>query len=95
MASSWYRAWTPREPSNKIPTCAIWQRLAFMQACSQLFSDLFSMSFGVEPFGHRGYITFIEYHAVTRLDNVLTLLIVTLVIGLLMLTLGDVLGFFN
>ena len=62
---------------------------------SVIFGFIFNEFFGVEPFGHRGYLTFIEYHAVTRLDNVLTLLIVTLVIGLLMLTLGYVLGFIN
>jgi V/A-type H+-transporting ATPase subunit I len=62
---------------------------------SVIFGFIFNEFFGVEPFGHKGLLTFIEYPAVPRLDNVLTLLIVTLVIGLLMLTLGYVLGFVN
>jgi V/A-type H+-transporting ATPase subunit I len=62
---------------------------------SVIFGFIFNEFFGVEPFGHKGYLTFIEYPTVPRLDNVLTLLIVTFVIGLLMLTLGYVLGFVN
>jgi V/A-type H+-transporting ATPase subunit I len=62
---------------------------------SVIFGFIFNEFFGVEPFGHRGLLTFIEYPAVPRLDNVLTLLIVTLVIGILMLTLGYILGFVN
>ena len=62
---------------------------------SVIFGFIFNEFFGVEPFGHKGLLTFIEYPAVPRLDNVLTLLIVTFIIGLLMLTLGYVLGFVN
>jgi V/A-type H+-transporting ATPase subunit I len=62
---------------------------------SVIFGFIFNEFFGVEPFGHKGLLTFIEYPAVPRLDNVLTLLILTFVIGLLMLTLGYVLGFVN
>ena len=62
---------------------------------SVIFGFIFNEFFGVEAFGHKGLLTFIEYPAVPRLENVLTLLIVTFVIGLLMLTLGYVLGFVN
>jgi V/A-type H+/Na+-transporting ATPase subunit I len=62
---------------------------------SVIFGFIFNEFFGVEPFGHKGLLTFIEYPAVPRLDNVLTLLILTFIIGLLMLTLGYVLGFVN
>jgi V/A-type H+/Na+-transporting ATPase subunit I len=62
---------------------------------SVIFGFVFNEFFGVEPFGHRGLITFLEYPAVPRLENVLTLLIVTLVIGILMLTVGFILGFLN
>ena len=62
---------------------------------SVIFGFIFNEFFGVEAFGHKGLLTFIEYPAVPRLENVLTLLIATLIIGLLMLTLGYVLGFVN
>jgi V/A-type H+/Na+-transporting ATPase subunit I len=62
---------------------------------SVIFGFIFNEFFGVEPFGHRGLLTFIEYPAVPRLDNVLTLLILTFIIGILMLTLAYVLGFVN
>jgi V/A-type H+/Na+-transporting ATPase subunit I len=62
---------------------------------SVIFGFIFNEFFGVEPFGHKGLLTSVEYYAVPRLDNVLTLLILTFVIGLLMLTLGYVLGFVN
>jgi V/A-type H+-transporting ATPase subunit I len=65
-------------------------------AFSVVFGFIFNEFFGVELFGHRGLLTFIQqYPAIPRLDNVLVLLIATLVIGILMLTLGFVLGFFN
>ena len=62
---------------------------------SVIFGFIFNEFFGVEAFGHKGLLTFIQYPAVPRLENVLTLLIATLIIGLLMLTLGYVLGFVN
>jgi V/A-type H+-transporting ATPase subunit I len=62
---------------------------------SVIFGFIFNEFFGVEAFGHKGLLTFIEYPAVPRLENVLTLLIATFIIGLLMLTLGYVLGFVN
>ena len=62
---------------------------------SVIFGFIFNEFFGVEAFGHKGLLTFIEYPAVPRLENVLTLLIVNFVIGLLMLTLGYVMGFVN
>jgi len=69
--------------------------LAYAGVLSVIFGFIFNEFFGVEAFGHGGLLTFIEYPAIPRLDNVLTLLIVTLVIGILMLTLGFVLGFVN
>ena len=63
---------------------------------SIIFGFLFNEFFGVELFGHRGLTEFIYvYPTLPRLDNVLTLLIATFVIGLLMLSLGYVLGFIN
>jgi V/A-type H+/Na+-transporting ATPase subunit I len=63
---------------------------------SIIFGFIFNEFFGVEVFGHKGLLTFVsEYPAIPRLDNVLTLLIVTFMIGVLMLTLGYVLGFVN
>lgn len=63
---------------------------------SIVFGFIFNEFFGVELFGHRGLLTFVsEYPAIPRLDNVLTLLIATLMIGVLMLTFGFVLGFVN
>jgi V/A-type H+/Na+-transporting ATPase subunit I len=63
---------------------------------SVIFGFIFNEFFGAEVFGHKGLLTFVhEYPAIPRLDNVLTLLIVTLMIGVLMLTLGYVLGFVN
>jgi V/A-type H+/Na+-transporting ATPase subunit I len=62
---------------------------------SVIFGFIFNEFFGVEPFGHKGLLTSVEYYAVPRLDNVLTLLILTFVIGILMLTLAYVLGFVN
>jgi V/A-type H+-transporting ATPase subunit I len=63
---------------------------------SIIFGFIFNEFFGVEVFGHKGLLTFVsEYPAIPRLDNVLTLLIVTLIIGVVMLTLGFVLGFVN
>ncbi|MGZ8875851.1 MAG: V-type ATP synthase subunit I [Halobacteriota archaeon] len=63
---------------------------------SVIFGFIFNEFFGVEVFGHKGLLTHVEYYPmVPRLDNVLTLLIATFIIGLLMLTLGYVLGFVN
>jgi V/A-type H+-transporting ATPase subunit I len=63
---------------------------------SIIFGFIFNEFFGVEFLGHKGLLTFIsEYPAIPRLDNVLTLLIATLIIGIIMLTIGFVLGFVN
>jgi V/A-type H+-transporting ATPase subunit I len=63
---------------------------------SIVFGFIFNEFFGAEVFGHKGLLTFVhEYPAIPRLDNVLTLLVVTLMIGVIMLTLGYVLGFVN
>ncbi|MGZ4929249.1 MAG: V-type ATP synthase subunit I, partial [Halobacteriota archaeon] len=62
---------------------------------SVIFGFIYNEFFGVEVFGSRGLVRFWEYPAVPRLDNVLTLLIVTFIIGILMLTLAYVLGFVN
>jgi len=63
---------------------------------SVIFGFIFNEFFGAEVFGHKGILSFVqEYPAIPRLDNVLTLLVVTLMIGVLMLTLGYVLGFVN
>jgi V/A-type H+-transporting ATPase subunit I len=62
---------------------------------SVIFGLIFNEFFGVEAFGHKGLLTSIEYYGVPRLENVLNLLIATFIIGLLMLTLGYVLGFVN
>ena len=63
---------------------------------SIVFGFIYNEFFGVELFGPRGLVQFIvAYPTVPRFDNVLTLLLVTLIIGILMLTLGYVLGFVN
>jgi len=63
---------------------------------SIIFGFIFNEFFGAELFGHKGLLTFVyEYPAIPRLDNVLTLLVVTLMIGVIMLTFGFVLGFIN
>jgi V/A-type H+-transporting ATPase subunit I len=63
---------------------------------SVIFGFIFNEFFGVEVFGHKGFLTHVEYYPMLpRLDNVLTLLIATFIIGILMLTLGYVLGFVN
>jgi len=63
---------------------------------SVIFGFIFNEFFGVEIFGHKGFLTHVEYYPMLpRLDNVLTLLIATFIIGILMLTLGYMLGFVN
>jgi len=62
---------------------------------SIIFGFVFNEFFGVEAFGHAGLLPFIVYPAVPRLENVLNLLIATFIIGILMLTLGYILGFVN
>ncbi|HEX7514644.1 MAG TPA: V-type ATP synthase subunit I [archaeon] len=62
---------------------------------SVIFGIIYNEFFGIEAFGHKGLITSVEYSAITRFENVSTLLIVTLVIGILLLTLAYVLGFIN
>jgi len=60
-----------------------------------IFGFIFNEFFGVEAFGHRGLLTFVDYPAAPRLENVFNLLLITFIIGLLMLTLAYVLGFVN
>ncbi|MGZ4929309.1 MAG: V-type ATP synthase subunit I [Halobacteriota archaeon] len=62
---------------------------------SVIFGIIYNEFFGIEAFGHKGLITSVQYSAITRFENVSTLLIVSLVIGLLLLTLAYVLGFVN
>jgi len=62
---------------------------------SVIFGFIFNEFFGVEAFGHRGLLTFVDYPAAPRLENVFNLLLITFIIGLLMLTLAYVLGFVN
>ncbi|MGZ7171667.1 MAG: V-type ATP synthase subunit I [Halobacteriota archaeon] len=62
---------------------------------SVIFGFIFNEFFGVEAFGHRGLLTFVNYPAAPRLENVFNLLLITFIIGLLMLTLAYVLGFVN
>ena len=61
-----------------------------------MFGLIYNEFFGVELVGASGLILpSYPYPTIPRFDNVLTLLLVTLVIGILMLTLGYVLGFVN
>jgi V/A-type H+-transporting ATPase subunit I len=70
--------------------------LVYAGVLSVVFGFIYNEFFGVELFGPRGLIQFVyAYPTIPRFDNVLTLLLVTLVIGILMLTLGYVLGFVN
>jgi V/A-type H+-transporting ATPase subunit I len=63
---------------------------------SIVFGFIYNEFFGVELFGHRGLLSFVqEYPALPRFDNVLVLLLATLIIGILHLSLGFVLGFIN
>ncbi|MGZ4910599.1 MAG: V-type ATP synthase subunit I [Halobacteriota archaeon] len=70
--------------------------LVYAGVLSVVFGFIYNEFFGVELFGARGLIQFFyAYPTIPRFDNVLTLLLVTLVIGILMLTLGYILGFVN
>jgi V/A-type H+-transporting ATPase subunit I len=62
---------------------------------SIVFGFIYNEFFGVEIFGHRGLLSFVEYPAIPRFDNVLVLLLATLIIGILHLSFGFVLGFKN
>ena len=70
--------------------------LLYAGVFSVIFGFIYNEFFGAELLGHNGLLTFVyAYPSIPRLDNVLTLLIVTLMIGVIMLTLGFVLGFVN
>jgi len=70
--------------------------LVYAGVVSIVFGFIYNEFFGVELFGKSGLIpSFYAYPTIPRFENVLTLLLVTLVIGILMLTLGYVLGFVN
>ena len=63
---------------------------------SIVFGLIYNEFFGVELVGKSGLILpSYAYPTIPRFDNVLTLLLATLVIGILMLTLGYILGFVN
>ena len=51
---------------------------------SVIFGFIFNEFFGVEAFGHRGLLTFVDYPAAPRLENVFNLLLITFIIGLLL-----------
>jgi V/A-type H+-transporting ATPase subunit I len=60
------------------------------------FGFIYNEFFGVEVFGERGLLSFIHaYPTIPRFDNVLNLLIVTMVLGIIHLSLGYVVGFKN
>jgi len=63
---------------------------------SIVFGFIYNEFFGVEVFGERGLLSFINaYPTIPRFDNVLNLLIVTMVLGIIHLSLGYVVGFKN
>ena len=63
---------------------------------SIIFGFIYNEFFGVELFGQQGLMNFIyEYPTIPRFDNVLILLLATLIIGILHMSLGLVLGFKN
>jgi V/A-type H+-transporting ATPase subunit I len=70
--------------------------LVYAGVITLVFGLIYNEFFGVALVGAGGLILpAYSYPTVPRFDNVLTLLLVTLVIGILMLTLGYVLGFIN
>ena len=70
--------------------------LVYAGVISVVFGFIYNEFFGAQLFGGGGFIPFFyAYPTIPRFDNVLTLLLVTLVIGILMLTLGYALGFVN
>ncbi len=70
--------------------------LVYAGVLSVVFGFIYNEFFGVELFGASGLIpSFYAYPMVPRFDNIATLLVFTLVIGILMLTLGYILGFVN
>lgn len=63
---------------------------------SMIFGFIYNEFFGVELFGEKGLLTFLyAYPTIPRFDNVLNLLIVTMVLGIIHLSLGYVVGFKN
>jgi V/A-type H+-transporting ATPase subunit I len=70
--------------------------LVYAGVITLAFGLIYNEFFGVDLVGKSGLILpSYPYPTIPRFDNVLTLLLVTLVIGILMLTLGYVLGFIN
>jgi V/A-type H+-transporting ATPase subunit I len=69
--------------------------LVYAGVLSIVFGFIYNEFFGVSLFGGGGLIQSFSYPTIPRFDNVAVLLVVTLVIGVLMLTLGYVLGFVN
>jgi V/A-type H+-transporting ATPase subunit I len=70
--------------------------LVYAGVITVVFGFIYNEFFGAQLFGGGGFIPFFyAYPTIPRFDNVLTLLLVTLVIGILMLTLGYALGFVN
>jgi V/A-type H+-transporting ATPase subunit I len=70
--------------------------LVYAGVLSIVFGFIYNEFFGVALFGTGGLIpSFYAYPTIPRFENIATLLVVTLVIGILMLTLGYVLGFVN
>ena len=63
---------------------------------SAVFGVIYNEFFGVELFGERGLLTFLyAYPTIPRFDNVANLLIVTIILGIIQLSLGFGLGFRN
>jgi V/A-type H+-transporting ATPase subunit I len=70
--------------------------LVYAGVLSVVFGFIYNEFFGVALVGTGGLIpSFYAYPTIPRFENIATLLVVTLVIGILMLTLGYVLGFVN
>jgi V/A-type H+-transporting ATPase subunit I len=70
--------------------------LVYAGVISVVFGFIYNEFFGAQLFGGGGFIPFFyAYPTIPRFDNVLTLLLISLVIGILMLTLGYALGFVN
>ena len=63
---------------------------------SIVFGFIYNEFFGIELFGERGLLAFLyTYPTVPRFDNVANLLVVTIVLGIIQLSLGYALGFRN
>ncbi|MGZ4902447.1 MAG: V-type ATP synthase subunit I [Halobacteriota archaeon] len=69
--------------------------LIYSGIVTMIFGFAYNEFFGFEIFGHRGFLTFLELPALSRLRDVAILLIITLLIGVAHLTSGYLLGFKN